>query len=243
MLSSFLRDLASGLVPIFVLDYAWYLGSSLMLLGSCLWCWSWDHHVAFVQVTSCTLLNYKTITCKFISPIWLCWLSNTKIQSKWAYGPFSLQSPPFCDWWQHDQNKQIIKILEFKNYLLARMQCKRQGYIILKDTTCWHLCKLILSLQMSPYGIMDLSLYHMLTYLKTYLALVNVSMWHYGFKLSPNSIIYYPSFLGPLLLINYYDRAYFGSYKFSLFGIKYQKEDISSTREGQTLWSFVCGVE
>ena len=32
-----------------------------------------DHHVAFVQVTSCILLNYKTITYKFISLIWLCW--------------------------------------------------------------------------------------------------------------------------------------------------------------------------
>ena len=61
------------------LDFAWYLGSSLVLLESCLWCWSWDHHVAFVQVTSCTLLNYKSITCKFISPIWLCWSPNTKI--------------------------------------------------------------------------------------------------------------------------------------------------------------------
>ena len=63
------------------LNFAWYLGSSLVLLRSCLWCWSSDHHVAFVQVTSCILLNYKTITCKFISPIWLCWSSNTKIQS------------------------------------------------------------------------------------------------------------------------------------------------------------------
>ena len=79
--------------PSSCLDFVWYLGSSLMLLGSCLWCWSWDHHVAFVQVTSCTLLNYKTITYKFISLIWLCWSSNTKIQSKWAYGPFSLQYP------------------------------------------------------------------------------------------------------------------------------------------------------
>ena len=70
--------------PSSCLDYVWYLGSSLVLLESCLWCWSWDHHVAFVQVTSCTLLNYKIITCKFISPIWLCWPSNTKIQSKWA---------------------------------------------------------------------------------------------------------------------------------------------------------------
>ena len=88
--SSFLRDLAYGLVPIFMLGLAWYLGSSLVLLRSCLWCWSSDYHVAFVQVTSCTLLNNKTITCKFIRPIWLCWSSNTKIQSEWAKGPFSL---------------------------------------------------------------------------------------------------------------------------------------------------------
>ena len=28
------------------------------------------------------------------------------------------------------------KNLEFKNYLLARMQCNGQGYMMLKDTTC-----------------------------------------------------------------------------------------------------------
>ena len=70
------------------LEFAWSLGSFLVLLRSCLWCRSSDHHVAFVQVTSCTLLNYKMNTCKFISPIWLCWSSNTEIQSKWAKGPF-----------------------------------------------------------------------------------------------------------------------------------------------------------
>jgi len=109
------------------LHFAWYLGSSLVLLGCFLWCWSSDHHVAFVQVTSCILLNYKTITCKFISPIWLCWSSNTKIQSKWAKGPFSLQSPPF--WWlMTTRPKQANnRILKFENYVLARMQCKGQG--------------------------------------------------------------------------------------------------------------------
>ena len=82
--SSFLRDLTSDLVPIFVLGLcliSWVfscaskvllmvliIGSSRLLRPS---------HVY-------TLLNYKTITCKFISPIWLCWSSNTKIQSKWA---------------------------------------------------------------------------------------------------------------------------------------------------------------
>ena len=115
------------------LDFAWSLGSFLVLLRSCLRCWSLDHHVAFVQVMFCTLLNYKTNTCKFISPIWLCWSSNTKIQSKWAKGPFSLQSPPF--WWlMPTRPKQANnKNLEVKNYLLARMQCKGQGYMILID--------------------------------------------------------------------------------------------------------------
>jgi len=51
------------------------------------------------------------------------------------------------------------KKLEFKNYLLARMQCKGQGYMMLKDTTC----------KTKGYNI------------KTYLALANVLMWHYGF--------------------------------------------------------------
>ena len=62
----------------------------------------------------CNLLDYKTYTCKHISLTWLCWSSNTKNQTKWAKGPFSLQSPPCGDWWQHDQSKQIIKFLEFK---------------------------------------------------------------------------------------------------------------------------------
>ena len=52
------------------------------------------------------------------------------------------------------------KILNFENYLLARMQYKGQGYMMLKDTTC------------KTKG------YH----IKTYLALANVPMWHYGFK-------------------------------------------------------------
>ena len=32
--------------------------------------------------------------------------------------------------------QENYKIFEFKNYLLARMQCKGQGYMMLKDTTC-----------------------------------------------------------------------------------------------------------
>ena len=78
------------------------------------------------------------------------------------------------------------RILKFENYLLARMQCKGQGYMMLKDTTC----------KTKRY------------YIKTYLALANVPMWHYGFKPSPNSTIHYPPFLEPLPLVNYYDQAF-----------------------------------
>ena len=69
--------------------------------------------------------------------------------------------------------------------------------------------------------LFDAKRYHMQTSLKTYLALANVPMWHYGFKPPPNSIIHYPPFLRPLALVNYYDRACFWSYKFSPFGIKH----------------------
>ena len=69
----------------------------------------------------------------------------------------------------------------------------------------------------------DAKRYYMQTSLETYLALANVLMWHYGFKPPPNSIIHYPPFLGPLPLVNYYDRACFWSYKFSPFGIKHRK--------------------
>ena len=49
----------------------------------------------------------------------------------------------------------------------------------------------------------DAKRYHMLTSLETYLALANVDMWHYGIKAPPNSIIHYPPFLRPLLLVTY----------------------------------------
>ena len=41
------------------LDFAWFLGSSIVLLGSCLRCWSSDHHVAFIQVTFATYWTTK----------------------------------------------------------------------------------------------------------------------------------------------------------------------------------------
>ena len=51
------------------------------------------------------------------------------------------------------------EFLKFKSYLLARMQCKGQGYMMLKDTAC------------------KTKRYH----IETYLALTNVPMWHYGY--------------------------------------------------------------
>jgi len=82
--SSFLHDLASGLVPFFVLEL-------------CLIFWVFYHasngllEVLIIKSPGllrlshvCTLLDYKTNTCEFISPIWLCRSSNTKIQTKWA---------------------------------------------------------------------------------------------------------------------------------------------------------------
>ena len=118
------------------LDFAWYLGSSLVLLGSCLWCWSSDHHVAFVQVSSCILLNYKTITCKFISQFGYVahQTPKSKVNGPRVYFPYNL--PLFGDWWQHDQSKQIIKILNLENYLLARIQCIRAR---LYDAKWYHL--------------------------------------------------------------------------------------------------------
>ena len=88
---------------------------------------------------------------------------------------------------------------------------------------------------MQMVRLYDAKRYDILISLKTYLALANIPMWHYGFKPHPNSIIHYPPFLGPLPLINYYDRTCFWSYKFSPLESNTEKEDISSTREGQTL--------
>ena len=94
------------------------------------------------------------------------------------------------------------------------MQCYGQGYMMLKDTTC------------KAKG------YH----IKTYLTLANVPMWHYGFKpcflqilpLHRQSIIHYPPFLGPLMLA-------FDPLTSPPLESNTEKEDISSTREGQTL--------
>jgi hypothetical protein len=36
----------------------------------------------------------------------------TKSFSQMGRGPFSLKSPPFGDWWQHNQSKQINKYFD-----------------------------------------------------------------------------------------------------------------------------------
>ena len=66
--------------------YVFYLASNdlleVLIIGS-----PWHLRPSHV----CNLLDYKTNTCKLISPTWYCFSSNTKIQTKWAKGPFSLQ--------------------------------------------------------------------------------------------------------------------------------------------------------
>jgi hypothetical protein len=68
----FPRDLASGLVPIFVVElclisWVFYYASSILLevlmIGS-------SRHLCLCHV--CILLDYKSNTCKHISPIWSC---------------------------------------------------------------------------------------------------------------------------------------------------------------------------
>jgi hypothetical protein len=121
----------------------------------------WFKH--FVHGFDSNLLNYK----KYI-------LANTLVQfgcvdhqtpkSK-VNGPrvhFPYNLPLFGDWWQHDQNKQIIKKFQkFKDYLLARMQCKGKiiwcskiSYARNNECLSWpcHLSHL------SPNDIMNLSL-------------------------------------------------------------------------------------
>ena len=71
--------------------------------------------------------------------------------------------------------------------------------------------------------------------LETYLALTNVPKWYYGLKPPLNSIIHYPPFLGPLPLINYYDWLAFGPTNSPPLESNTEKEDISTTREGQIL--------
>ena len=80
-------------------------------------------------------------------------------------------------------------------------------------------------------------------YIKTYLALTNVPMWHYGF--SPYilrilhyldySIMHFPPFLGPLPLLDTKLKLAFGPPNSPPLASNIEKEDISSSREGQTL--------
>ena len=65
------------------------------------------------------------------------------------------------------------KNVKFKNYLFAKMQCKGQGYMILKRY----------QLKIQLVGPIE-------KLFKAYLALANVPMWYYGFK--PCSLLILP---------------------------------------------------
>jgi hypothetical protein len=65
----------------------------------------------------------------------LCWSSNTKTYlAKWPGVHFPYNLPLFGDWWQHNQSKQIIQVLECKYaiYLLGCMIVPLMWYYGLK---------------------------------------------------------------------------------------------------------------
>ena len=124
---------------------------------------------------------------------------KSKVNGPRVHFPYNL--PLFDDWWQHDQSKQMIEILNFKNYLLARMQCKGQGYMMLENPT--------------QIPIED------------HLALTKVPMCHYGFLqiLPLLSLIHNPlsSLSWTITTCRHQLDACLWSFKFSPFGIKHRK--------------------
>jgi len=89
-LTCFFVVFVSDLVRTCALNFCWSFGSSTLLQMSYLRCWSSKSNSHLSPSHLCNLLDYKTNTCKSISPSWSCWSSNTKVQTKWAKGPFSL---------------------------------------------------------------------------------------------------------------------------------------------------------
>ena len=129
----FLRDLASGLVPI-------------LMLGLCLISWVFS---CASKILLMVLIITSPLSKSCLASYWTTKQSlanslvqfgcvdhqtpKSKVNGPRVHFPYNL--PLFGDWWQHDQSKQLIKILNLKNYLLARMQYKGQGYMMLRDTT------------------------------------------------------------------------------------------------------------
>ena len=129
---------------------------------------------------------------------------KSKVNGSRVHFPYNL--PLFGDWWQHDQSKQMIKNFKFKNYLLARMQCKGQGYMILIDR------------------------YQLKLYSKACLDLANVPMWYYGLepiflkKILPLHRLIHDSLSSlsrTITTCRHQLDACFWSFKFSPFGIKH----------------------
>ena len=140
-----------------------------------------------------------------------------KLMLKGLHFPYNLFL--FADWWQHDQSKQIIKISNLKSTCL--LGCNARDKVIwclkilpvrLEDTT-W---TLILPLQKSPCGIMDISL-----------ASYKFSSLH---RLTHNSLFSLFRTITACKLLMFA----FGPLNSFLLESNTEKEDISSTREGQT---------
>ena len=113
----------------------------LLCIFTCL-SWGVDHWIITSSSSKSHFASYWTTKQTLVNSLFQfdCVGHQTpksKVNGPRVYFPYNLSL--FGDWWQHSQNKQIIKILEFKNYLLARMQCKGQCYMMLKDIICKHL--------------------------------------------------------------------------------------------------------
>jgi hypothetical protein len=114
----------------------------------------WQHLLLFLDFTwssQCLLLrccfpqcldpsNFSILwtininTSKHISPQVILIIKHQNLLSQMAWGPFSLQSPLFGDWWQHNQSKQILQTFDWKYaiYLLGCMIAPTMWYYGLK---------------------------------------------------------------------------------------------------------------
>jgi hypothetical protein len=118
-----------------------YLTSTSWCVGllACIKCLQYDFVMSYMGIIMSSLrccilrasvqstshpVNYNTqILGKYISSQVVLIIKHQNLLSQMARGPFSLQSPLFGDWWQHNQCKQILQTFEYKYtiYLLGCM--------------------------------------------------------------------------------------------------------------------------
>jgi hypothetical protein len=104
------------------------LGLFLDLLNVFFWGVAFLNSLVQVHLASCEL---QTQTLENLLVHGLCCSSNTKTQlAKWLGVHFPYNLHLFGDWWQHNQNKQIIQVFEWK-YAIYLLGC-------MIDPTTWN---------------------------------------------------------------------------------------------------------